>query len=192
MSSQKPFQSKVFVPSARVFRTLYMDIPGFKSDHIAVYDTLFHYWNADYGYAWPSSCDIQLETGFGETHVRRLLGNLVEWGLVEVLANPNGDNKTYNLRQPIEDQQEFYRTFPEAVAAGEERRAKVRGRAARPKRAQRQPRPPIRKPRDIERSSSTNETAPEPTYGVPTREDIDRMLTAGAEEGPAVDLISYL
>ncbi|MNC28891.1 hypothetical protein D3C75_771200 [compost metagenome] len=180
MSSQKPFQSNIFVPSARAFRTLYMDIPGFKSDHIAVYDVLYHYWNPDYGYAWPSSCDIQLETGYGETHVRALIKDLVKWRLIEVLTNPNGDNKTYNLLKPIEDSTHFYRVFPEAVAAGEARRVKARERAARPKRAKRPPKKPVK---------AVTAAPPSTTaQGVPTREQLDQVFTASAESGPEFDL----
>ncbi|WP_025696309.1 hypothetical protein [Paenibacillus durus] len=183
MSSQKPFQSNVFVPSARALRTLYMNIPGFKSDHIAVYDTIYHYWNVDYGYAFPPSYTIQLETGYGETHVRKLIGDLVTWGLVEVLSHAKGDNKTYNLKKPIEDDSAFYRRFPEARAEGEARRTKALQRASRPKRSQRTklvthdgPRIPVNTPQSA------------PTFGVPTRDQVDQVLTADAEDEPDFDI----
>ncbi|OZQ66547.1 hypothetical protein [Paenibacillus odorifer] len=187
MSSQKPFQSKIFVPSARAFRTLYMNIVGFKSDHIAVYDTIYHYWNVDYGYAFPPAYKIQLETGYGETHVRKLIGDLVKWDLIEVLSNPNGDNKTYNLIKPIEEESAFYRKFPDARAEGEARYAKAMGRASRPKRSKRTkkaaediPLKPLATPPTV------------PTYGVPTREDLDKVFAASAEESSLDELMSFL
>ncbi|AOK88963.1 MarR family transcriptional regulator [Paenibacillus polymyxa] len=137
MSSQKPFQSKIFVPSARVFRTLYINIDGFKNDHIAVYDILYHYWNAAEGYAWPTSVDIQMEAGISETTVTKVIRELVEWGLIEIVSNPKGDNNTYNVKRPIEDEMEFYRVFPEALRNKQERRERADARASRPKKRKR-------------------------------------------------------
>lgn len=185
MSSQKPFQSNIFVPSSRVLRTLYMNIPGFKSDHIAVYDTIYHYWNVDFGYAFPPAHKIQLETGYGETHVRKLIGELVKWGLLEVLSNPKGDNKTYNLKKPIEDVSAFYRSFPEARAEGEERYAKAMERASRPKRSKRaQQQEQTKQLTEVVPLTAVNTPPSTPTYGVPTREDLDRAFGGSAEESP--------
>lgn len=137
MSSQKPFQSNIYVPSARAFRTLYMHIPGFKNDHIALYDVLYHYWNEAYGYAYPTQVELQMQCGIGETSITKLTRELESWGLIEARQNARGSNKTYVLHRPIEDEDAFYLRFPLAYARKLERENVLRKRSARPKRTER-------------------------------------------------------
>lgn len=138
--SQKPFQATSFVPSARAFRNFYIYIPGFKNDHIALYDILYHYWNEAEGYAWPSQAVLQKESGLSETTVSDRLEDLERYGLISVQSNPSGLNKTYNLYPPIEDADFFWSRFPDALARKQKRDAAIDSRAARPNRAQRRAR----------------------------------------------------
>ncbi|OMD92407.1 hypothetical protein BSK49_03770 [Paenibacillus odorifer] len=138
--SQKPFQATTFVPSARAFRTLYVYLPGFSNNHVAIYDILYHYWNASEGYAWPPHALLQKESGLSDPTVISCLKFLEKYGLIRVLTNPSGQNKTYDLFAPIEDEAFFWARFPEALENKRKRDAAIDARAARPNRAQRRAR----------------------------------------------------
>ncbi|MFD2672793.1 hypothetical protein [Marinicrinis sediminis] len=142
-SKSKPMQAAVFVPSARTLRTLYMNIPGFKSDHISVYDVLYHYWNYQYKYSFPPIATLCIETGFSDDKIRKLLRELNKWNLIETRKSDTGANNIYFLSAPIESESEFYSRFPEALQYRTERIANIEARTSKPTSKQRKMAAPV-------------------------------------------------
>lgn len=136
-SRRKPMQAKDFTPSPWVFHTLYVYLPDFKANHISIYQVLYHYWNAQFGYAFPTIAEIQLRTGLSDRTVDRVITDLVEWGLIEVRRYKEGGNNTYIVHPPIEDEEIFFKRFPEAAERKREREKAVLERANRPTASQR-------------------------------------------------------
>ncbi|SDW23355.1 hypothetical protein SAMN05518848_101737 [Paenibacillus sp. PDC88] len=119
---------------SRALRTLYLNLPDFNNNHIAVYDVLLHYLKC--GYAWPSMGDIQMEAGVGETTATSAIKTLRKYELIKSFL-PNGKSRTYSVKVPIDDPDVFYAKYPEALAEREKRSQIIRERSSRTSHRQR-------------------------------------------------------
>lgn len=101
---------------------LYVRHPKFTPTTERVYRYLLRRYNADYGYAWPSWTAIMQANNIGSRKtVSTALDSLEYLGLIKRFKHDNGadswDNNGYMFRQPIENEDEFYRKFGDELSA---------------------------------------------------------------------------
>lgn len=93
----------------------YLKLPDFRLQHVVLYTRLLKYWNPQYGYAFPTTEQLARDLDCTEETVRKHRHILEKYGLVETEPHPYYGNLVYYVKQPIENEQEFYSRFPEAI-----------------------------------------------------------------------------
>lgn len=138
-SGGKPFEpTRDFTKVPNAIYRLYTRLPDFKAEHALLYMYLSSQFNVEYGYAFPDTWDIALTLNCSERTVSKVKAVLVERGLIECLRHPTYGNDVYLVNAPITDEDQFYATFPEALAheqAQKEAHSKRRETGAERKRA---------------------------------------------------------
>ncbi|MGP4072639.1 helix-turn-helix domain-containing protein [Piscibacillus sp. B03] len=91
----------------------YVHLPGYKPQFNYPYTILVDFYNADYGYAFPTEHQIARKYGVKSVKtVRKHLRFLEDVGLIKI-AKPNG-NKIYVPYKPL-SQEELFRQCPQAA-----------------------------------------------------------------------------
>ncbi len=101
--------------------TLYTRLPNFKADHAMMYTVLTHFYNDDYGYAFPSQYELCLRLNCGINKPTQLAKVLKEYGLIRYERLRAGGNYVYYLEEPIDTEEAFYEKFSQAKQYYEER-----------------------------------------------------------------------
>lgn len=133
-----PFKvSKGFTGIPNVIFTHYCFFPGFTGNVVLVYGYLIKLHNDGCGYAFPTQMQAMRELGISDRTFRNCIDLLQEMRLIRVGENPQFGNNVYYLVPPIEDDAEFFATFPQAADVKrkkEETVAKIRPKKEKSKR----------------------------------------------------------
>lgn len=89
----------------------YVHVPGYKPEYSYLYTIIVDYYNADYGYAFPTEWQISRYYGKGVKTVRNHLKKLEDFGLIKI-QKPRRNN-VYIPFKPL-SQEELFRVCPEA------------------------------------------------------------------------------
>lgn len=104
---------------------LYTRLADFKPIHAMTYLVLADYYNVNEGYAYPKNIDLQIRLNVSENTVTQSLKVLEEYGLISY-EKLLGRNNVYYVYMPIEDEDRFYESFPEAKERHKEKSSKLR------------------------------------------------------------------
>lgn len=94
--------------------THYLYVPGFRGDLAYLYAVIVDYYNADYGYAYPTQDQLALKTGKSTQSVRDDMRRLEKAGLIRILSFEGRNNYGYVPLVPL-SQAELWRECPEAA-----------------------------------------------------------------------------
>ncbi|MED5047643.1 helix-turn-helix domain-containing protein [Bacillus siamensis] len=99
-----------------VILTHYQYFPKLNGNAVLVYAFLLKFYNADYGYAFPTQEQAARALAISDSTYRNAVKTLVQAKLIQTVENGGGaKNLVYYFRKPIEDEAEFFRMFPEAA-----------------------------------------------------------------------------
>ncbi|WP_078390709.1 helix-turn-helix domain-containing protein [Shouchella patagoniensis] len=104
--------------------THYLYVPGFRGDLAYLYALIVDYYNADYGYAFPTQDQLALKTGKSTQSVRADMRRLKQAGLIRILTFEGRNNYGYVPLVPL-GQAELWRECPEAAERYREAIAKL-------------------------------------------------------------------
>lgn len=111
-----PFDvTKGYTSVPNVIFTHYSFYPKFNGTDIRVYAYLLKMHNAEYGYAFPTQIQAQKDLGISDKTFRNSALKLQEMRLIRIAKNQPFNNNVYYFEKPIEDEAEFFATFPEAA-----------------------------------------------------------------------------
>lgn len=149
MNNEKyPFQiTEYYSPGLNSLKRVYTQHPKFSGNERLIYELLFDHWNPAQGYAWPTISQLSVESGLGESTVKRCIAKLKELDLIDVRESAVSNNNTYIVKPPVRTIEELVAKFPEIKARVEKRVAGVKGREASDKERLRDS---ARKPKDAE------------------------------------------
>ncbi|MBJ7987188.1 helix-turn-helix domain-containing protein [Bacillus cereus] len=100
---------------------------------IYLYMTLIRYHNKEYGYAYPSNNQLEVEMGIAGGTLVRSKERLVKAGLIDIVKSANFANKdTYYTYFPL-TQEELYQQAPKEAAEYQQRKELATDKAARDK-----------------------------------------------------------
>lgn len=122
-----PYQiSEHYIPSPNSLRRIYTNHPKYNGNVLLIYELLFDYWNADYGYAFPTVWKLAEDSGLGEATVKRCIQTLVGLDLIKKQRSQVANNNVYTFKKPIESIEELIAKFPEVEEYRQSRLAKIR------------------------------------------------------------------
>lgn len=128
ITSEYPFKIEEFYSvGLNSLKRIYTQHPKFNGDTRLIYELLLDYWNADYGYAFPTQWELSKYSVLSRTTVIKHIGILTELDLIEVKQSPVGarKNKIYYLKRPVTTLEAFYIKFPEIKEKAEERLTRI-------------------------------------------------------------------
>ncbi|OFC92718.1 hypothetical protein BTGOE5_53410 [Bacillus thuringiensis] len=100
---------------------------------VYLYMTLLRYHSKEYGYAYPSSKQLEVEMGVSSKTVTRSKDRLKEVGLIDTVKSANFANKdTYYVYMPL-TKEELYQQAPKEAAEYQQKRELATNKAARDK-----------------------------------------------------------
>lgn len=121
----KPFEPTTdYTKIHNALYRFYTRLPDFKPDHALLYIVLMSYWNAEFGYAFPTKVDLALMLNCGINKPARLTKVLEKYGLVTCVPRDRslfGSNDIYYVYEPITTLADFYDKYPEAEQNYKER-----------------------------------------------------------------------
>lgn len=122
-----PYQiSEHYIPSPNSLRRIYTNHPKYNGNALLIYELLFDYWNADYGYAFPTVWRLAEDSGLGEATVKRCIKTLEELDLINKTRSQVANNNVYTFKKPVESIEELIAKFPEVKEYRDSRLAKIR------------------------------------------------------------------
>ena len=111
-----PFEvERGFIAIPNVIFTHYSFYPKFNGTTIRVYAYLLKLYNADYGYAFPTQMQAMADLGISDKTFRESVKLLEEMRLIRISRSEARLNNVYYFEKPIEDESEFFDTFPKAA-----------------------------------------------------------------------------
>ena len=126
-----PFQiTEYYSPGLNSLKRVYTQHPKFSGNERLIYELLFDYWNPDHGYAFPTISQLAIDSGLGESTVKRSIAKLKELDLLEVRGSDVASNNVYIVKKPVTTIEELVAKFPEVEAHMEQRVASIKGREA--------------------------------------------------------------
>lgn len=100
---------------------------------VYLYMTLLRYYSKEYGYAYPSNKQLEVEMGVSSKTVTRSKERLEEAGLIDIVKSANFANKdTYYVYVPL-TKEELYQQAPKEAAEYQQKRELATNKAARDK-----------------------------------------------------------
>jgi hypothetical protein len=128
MREQKyPYEiTEHYIPSPNSLRRIYTQHKSFNGNCLLIYELLFDYWNADYGYAFPNIWQLATDSGLGESTVKRCIGTLEYLELIKKKRSKIAANNVYVFNKPVKTIEELIAKFPEVEKHREERLAKLK------------------------------------------------------------------
>lgn len=100
---------------------------------VYLYMTLLRYHSKEYGYAYPSNKQLEVEMGVSSKTVTRSKERLEEVGLIDIVKSANFANKdTYYAYMPL-TKEELYQQAPKEAAEYQEKKELATDKAARDK-----------------------------------------------------------
>src|SRR5690625_48597 len=123
-----PFEiSEFYSVGLNSLKRIYTQHPKFNGNVRLIYELLFDYWNAEYGYAFPDQWQLAIDSGMSVSSVGRHLKVLEELELIKKGKSPTGHvNNVYYIKKPIDNITEFYERFPEVEKKARERIEKIK------------------------------------------------------------------
>lgn len=124
MNDQQPKQGALPFACERGFTQVpnavsrhYNYYPQFNGNTSNVYAVILSYFNADYGYAFPTQLQLAQAVNMTEKTVGKHVKVLAEVGLINVHKNGRYGNQYYTFNKPIEHADSFFDKFPTAAEA---------------------------------------------------------------------------
>ncbi|WP_394136898.1 helix-turn-helix domain-containing protein [Cytobacillus oceanisediminis] len=122
-----PYQiSEHYIPSPNSLRRIYTNHPKYNGNVLLIYELLFDYWNAEYGYAFPTVWKLAEDSFLGEATVKRCIKTLEELDLIKKTRSQVANNNVYTFKKPVESIEELIAKFPEVEEYRESRLAIIR------------------------------------------------------------------
>jgi DNA-binding MarR family transcriptional regulator len=115
-----------YIPSVNSLRRIYTQHKSFNGNCLLVYELLFDYWNANYGYAFPNVWQLAADSGLGESTVKRSISTLEYLDLIKKKRSEIAANNVYVFKKPVKTIEELIAKFPEVEKHREERLAKLK------------------------------------------------------------------
>src|SRR5690606_24902161 len=111
-----PFEvERGFIAIPNVIFTHYSFYPKFIGTTSPLYAYLLKLYNVDYGYAFPTQMQAMADLGISDKTFRESVKLLEEMRLIRVARSEARLNNVYYFEKPIEDESEFFDTFPKAA-----------------------------------------------------------------------------
>lgn len=107
--------SKGFTSIPNAFYSHYVYFPGFTGNTALVYGYLIKLYNDDYGYAYPTQLQASAELNMSDSTFAKNAELLRDMGLLDIREHSQFGNNIYIPLKPIEDEAEFFATFPQAL-----------------------------------------------------------------------------
>ncbi|KMK93724.1 hypothetical protein VL03_12705 [Rossellomorea marisflavi] len=115
-----------YIPSVNSLRRIYTQHPNFNGNCLLIYELLFDYWNPNYGYAFPNIWQLSIDSGLGESTVKRCIETLKSLELIKKKRSPIAANNVYVFNKPVKSVEELIVKFPEVEKYRDERLAKIK------------------------------------------------------------------
>lgn len=104
----------------------YLELGLITHTDFVVFMKLTQFYNAEYGYAFPTISQLMIYTRIGSKHtINRSIKNLVTVGLLQKGKSSNGNN-VYRTYKPL-DKENLYKQVPQKVQELRELQAKLMG-----------------------------------------------------------------
>lgn len=131
MENKYPFEiTEYYSPALNSLKRIYTQHPDFNGNVRLIYELLFDHFNPNYGYAWPTIPQLAIESGLGESTVKRCIATLVKLELIKKQPSSVANNNVYVPLKPVTTIEELIAKFPEVKPHMETRIARIKEREA--------------------------------------------------------------